>query len=431
MDGANPKLHSAWSMLNGQLYDAIVEHMHPIFLVRDPSDLAVASQQMEIDGLEIITLDDESPVANRSVLGTPARPPVFRAKEESGLGSPQRPKRHVNGAEKSHSNAVEAPNPFISSFFQGNRLIISIGDIRRTLATYSKPGAPGHIDFRAKDELCMRSVKVWESPIEKYIDLVLEMVRQQAQEILDQYLCKWRQTQLYKQGFNYLGEFFDGFEGRMRKTCAEILSLETYKFFTINKRSFDQYGETELKKIRDARRKRRATVLAKQQMQGVNTRGDDNAKHNALLQKIKNIKDDELGEDPFKTEIEVAALVRGYYLTAADRFCDQVCLTIHGRLFKQAHDDIFFYLEKKLGLTLGNSKYSFLIFIAHANEISVEERCRELMEEDATTSERRRSLQQEKEKLQKFTNRLLKLAADDKIVLSTERMDTTEVEMGM
>jgi hypothetical protein len=251
-------------------------------------------------------------------------------------------------------------NPFTTNIIESYRIKVTIGDIRQTLVKYSKPGAPGHVDFRAKDELCMNSVKVWEHPVEKYLDMVVEMVRDHSLGILDQVLCKWRQTQLYKQGFELLKVFFDRFENDMRSAGAQILSLELYKFFTINRKAFDRYQAAEFNKISEARQKHRVNVLADQQMQGLNIR-DERARRNTRNAKVKAIiKDDVLGEDPFKTEIEVAALVRGYYLTAADRFCDQMCLTIHGRLFTQVQKDIFHYLEKELGLHQGNSKYLLL-----------------------------------------------------------------------
>lgn len=430
INGTDPGLHSAWSKLNDQLYEAFHEHLQPMFIVRDPLDLAAATNQMEIDGLEVISLDEESPVLDRGQFD-PA--PRFRApepKQEPQLGSP---KRHVNGAEKHRGSTEELPNPFVSASFQSYRLKVSIGDIRNTLGNYSKPGAPGHIDFRAKDELCMKSVKVWERPIERYLDIVLEMMRHQATGILDQVLSKWRQTELYKESFTHLEEFFALFETSLRETCSDILNLEFYKLFTINKRSFLHYMEAEMKKIKDARRTRRAKVLAEQLMRGVHTRGDSTARRHAILQKTKAIKDEELGEDPFRTEVEVAALVRGYYLTAADRVCDQICLTIHGSLFKQAHDKIFRYLESSLGLDKGNSKVTSLLHsCAVLTDTPAEERCRELMEEDTRSAQRRRGLQQEKAKLEKFTARLLKLAADDRSASVFEpHIDTLEVDMGI
>lgn len=356
MDGTNYGLHSEWNTLNNQLYESFHELLFPMFIIRDPLDSASAVNQMEIDGVEVISLEDDSPTIDRGMF---FQPPVARSpstKEEPQIRSP---KRLANGAEKHRGRAEEPTNPF--AIFQGKRLVATIGEIRLTLAKYTKPGAPGHIDFRAKDELCMQSVKVWKGPIQKYVDKVLEMSQQQAKGILDQVLSKWHQTELYKEGLCHLDEFFNRFEESMHATCNDILDLEFHKLFTINNRSFDHYKEVELKKIKDARRRRRATILAEQMMRGVNIRGDNNARRNALQQKIKGIKDEDLGEDPFRTEIDVAALVRAYYFTAADRVCDQICLNIHSSLFRQAQEKIFRYLEEKLGLDQGNSKFTYLI----------------------------------------------------------------------
>jgi hypothetical protein len=62
------------------------------------------------------------------------------------------------------------------------------------------------------------------------------------------------------------------------------------------------------------------------------------------------IKDEQLGPDPFKLELEVAAYVRGYYMTAALRFVDSVCLSVHGKLFRSISQSIFYYLETQLGI---------------------------------------------------------------------------------
>jgi hypothetical protein len=40
------------------------------------------------------------------------------------------------------------------------------------------------------------------------------------------------------------------------------------------------------------------------------------------------IGDEQLGPDPFKLELEVAAYIRGYYMTAGLHFVDSVCLSV-------------------------------------------------------------------------------------------------------
>lgn len=67
-----------------------------------------------------------------------------------------------------------------------------------------------------------------------------------------------------------------------------------------------------------------------------------------------------------------------------------------------------------------------------ANEKLAERRCRELMEEDPHSAHRRRSLQQEKTKLQELTARLVKLAEDDRSASVFDgRIETPEVNMSM
>lgn len=351
MDGTDFSLHSEWNMLNNQLYESFHEHLQPTFKVGEPRVLPPPTSQMEMDGHEIISLDGDSPVLDRGGFDPLPNVRAVSAKEEPQLRSP---KRWANGSEKYATPLKKPKNPF--QVYRQQRLVASIGDIRETLAKYSKPGSLGHVDFKVKDELCMTAVRVWELPVELYIDRVLDMLREHAQGVLGQVLSKWGQTELYKKSFQELEGFVNNFEGSMRKTCQDILSVEFYRFFTINRRSFDHYVEVESKKIKDVRRKQRAVALAEQMMIGVNVRADNNARNQMFNQKLKGIKDEDLGEDPFKIEIEVAAFVRGYYLTAADRVCDQLCLTIHSDLFKQVHENIFRYLEGRLGLDQGNSK---------------------------------------------------------------------------
>lgn len=73
-----------------------------------------------------------------------------------------------------------------------------------------------------------------------------------------------------------------------------------------------------------------------------------------------------------------------------------------------------------------------MLSLCRANEILAEQRCRELMEEDRHSAQRRRSLQQEKMKLQELTDRLVKLAEDDRSAsVFDERIETPEVSMSM
>lgn len=82
-----------------------------------------------------------------------------------------------------------------------------------------------------------------------------------------------------------------------------------------------------------------------------------------------------LGEDEYSSELNVAAHVRGYYLTAAMRFTDVTAMHITSGLFPDLIDDIELYLDKAMGL-IGGDAYDADVFVR-------------LMEEEQSTAEKR------------------------------------------
>lgn len=82
-----------------------------------------------------------------------------------------------------------------------------------------------------------------------------------------------------------------------------------------------------------------------------------------------------LGADDYSSELDVAAHVRGYYLTAAIRFTDVTAMHITCGLFPDLVDDIEMYLDKAMGL-VGGPSYDADVFVR-------------LMEEEQSTAEKR------------------------------------------
>lgn len=82
-----------------------------------------------------------------------------------------------------------------------------------------------------------------------------------------------------------------------------------------------------------------------------------------------------LGEDEYSAELDVAARVRGYYLTAAMRFIDVTAMHITSGLFPDLIGDIEMYLDKSMGL-VGGAGYDPDVFVR-------------LMEEEQSTAEKR------------------------------------------
>jgi hypothetical protein len=346
--------------------------MRPRITVRDSSDTIVH---------EVINIDDDEgdetqvsevasnerdrkhqvdepqspcpPKRSRMDDGTKASPSHINITKMGG-GLPTRPMTPRAAQEKAAND--EVPNPF-AKYLDCGKNFASIGDIRRLISKHSRTGIPGIVNEQVHMELCMQSVMPWEGPLEVILDLTLSMLRDQANAILFQELSRWQQTQLFKQAHEHLSTFFDEFELSQRDAATELYNLETYKLFTINHVALEQYRQEELEHLRRARRIRRAKLYVEQlaRMQRKTFNPD-------LRRRMeKDVKDEQLGKDPFETEIEVAAYVRGYYRTAALRFTDGVCLSVHGKLFREAKDRIFYYLEQGLELSKGDGNRQLCI----------------------------------------------------------------------
>lgn len=426
------EFQSSWAKLCAHFHETILE-TKPKIIVTDPSDSVLP---------EVINIDDDgdddidfsmsdSPSAGRKRMNeetpTPSdKRPRFdpnihqhdgtngAPRVNSTNGLPHRPgSPNVTRTPTSRKPVLdEDPNPF-AMHLSICKSITTIGEIRTRITRHSKTGVPGIVNDQVHSEMCMESVTPWEGPLELMVDITLKMLREQADQILLNVLSKWQQTQLFKQSRQHLSTFFNEFEKAQSADAAALYDLETYKLFTVNTLAWEKYREEEGAILRGARKAVRAKAYVNKElaMRRRQPFRDDNARRKAVAE----VSDEKLGKDPFESEIEVAAYVRGYYKTAALRFVDSVCLSIHGKLFRNARKQIFYFLERQLGLDTGNGEFSIMTISGAAELIAHvgEQRCRELMEENAQVAARRAKLKKEKESLNKFTQRLYQLAQDN------------------
>lgn len=368
--------------------------MKPMITITDPSDM-IPHEVVNIDDDDVSVVSDNTPtntIRKRANEETPSpsekrakpdpgsfsdgrAPPSFVLDSFSSWGSPRK-NGVVNGTQTTNGSqslphrlatpsidpsgqanrtaVEEVPNPF-AKYLNAGQKFATISEIRGVIAKYSRTGVPNIVNDQVHNELCMLSVTSWEMPLEMMIDITLKMLREQADAILFSVLSKWQQTQLFKQSQAHLSTFFNEFEQTQRAAATELYNLETYKLFTVNESAFETYSQQELRVLSRAREQRRAKAYVdKKAQQERKAFRDEKARRAAIANVLSN--GGILGKDPFETELGVAAYVRGYYMTAAHRFVDSVCLSMHGKLFKDARAKIFYFLEHELGLDGGNGK---------------------------------------------------------------------------
>ena len=195
---------------------------------------------------------------------------------------------------------------------------------------------------------------------------------------------------------------------------SELYLAETYDLHTINLDAFERYKTQEAEILNRARyfmrlRARSPENWEKEMKPPEKMTEEEKAKESkemaAELAKM--------GEDPFRQEMDVAAYVRGYYLTAALRFVDSVALSINSRLFREVVEKLDLYLDQKLGIIGASGKYGDIssevekeLTLYPTTDRNVYDR---LMSEDDATARKRDVLKDEKSKFEKAAESISEL----------------------
>jgi glycerol-3-phosphate cytidylyltransferase-like family protein len=218
-------------------------------------------------------------------------------------------------------------------------------------------------------------VDTWETPLEVFAQATFDLVRKQIETILHKHLKKYVQTELFRAAKAELTKFVDEHETEQRKAIQDIFQMERYKIFTVNKTASDANRQIEYQLLQKARRASRARAVAQSKMRSdpkkypLEMESED--RNRILKKKTAEVKDEELGADPFDQELQVAAYVRGYYLTAAIRFVDNVCLSIYAKFFRGIREKIFMHLENVLDIHSAsegmNVQFSLTFTLANPN----------------------------------------------------------------
>lgn len=152
-----------------------------------------------------------------------------------------------------------------------------------------------------------------------------------------------RERQVFRSALSYLEEFG---EHKSRDQQADLLKLyeaETYELYTINDETFRRNRTEEHNALIRVRTMKRLESIKSWAPGELEDKVSDERKINDVKER--------LGPDDFEREIEVAAYVRGYYRTAADRFVDNAGMLINSCLFKSVRDhSLDNFMEEKLGL---------------------------------------------------------------------------------
>lgn len=181
-----------------------------------------------------------------------------------------------------------------------------------------------------REAMCLDAVKKWKGPLETYIDKTAELLEKVTNTALEQSLGVLRRRLIFKECQSHLKEFINDAVASQKARLVELYNSETYQMYMMNEEAFSRYKAKELEQLRRARAICRLKAVAliewDYEIKAPEDMSDDerNKELRMVTQHLPKI-----GSDPYETEIEVAAFVRGYYNTAAARFVEGVTMNVN------------------------------------------------------------------------------------------------------
>ncbi|KAK2053035.1 dynamin family protein [Colletotrichum caudatum] len=379
---------SNYGTLSENFRECILQ-MKPKFVLKDKSDIPV---------LEISDDDDDS--ANTT--------PGNRKRSANGQGfsnvKRHRPAPTANGNGGSFSVAVKmedggsTPNtpsrrrpppsaPLVGPFQQYSNHgagFRTLAQIREDIRAKTKAGMPNIVPDEVYEELGRKAVKDWDKPMATFMHETMGRLQKIVDWALDQAFGSLKKRLIFKESKALMDEFLNQRRAETMAFLKEIFEMETFQLFTVNQKAFADYERSESRVLTRYRHVMRWQAFSGEpsdfhdwEKMTPDQQSHEEKKHASELAKM--------GPDPFDKELKVAAYVRGYYMLAALRFTDTVCLSITSRMMPKIIQDLDFFLEKKLGLVGGHDDSIFS----------------RLMEEDEDTAHKRERLKGELEKFNK------------------------------
>ena len=222
------------------------------------------------------------------------------------------------------------------------------------------------------------------------------MLRNLNAQCLEEVFGQWKQTLLFSESKRIVNDHVEQIVREERERASRRYELEYLHPTTLNEEAFESLEAEVLKDLKEKRLKARQEWVETEALR----------RQPAPTKQARGPKDvhPQLGADPFAQQVEVMAQLRAYYRVAMYRFVDQLRLSVLGHLFVKCRDELCRELERKLGLTRPDGKFSLpvsLVRVCTDDMLTAKEVCAQLMAEEPERERKRARLMMEKDRLSK------------------------------
>jgi hypothetical protein len=267
------------------------------------------------------TLNPETPTKKRKLEATPAPSPLKN----------QRSTNRNPGRE-----------------FSEQRTKYHLDEVEHHLKTRSKARVPGQIESRVLNTMMIDTLQKWKLPLEGFFDSLEKRLRSQIKVTFDKSFKKWEGTALYASAWKIVEEMLVLNVHQQRNTMAvESLDDEKAGPYIFHSDLYNRDKEIVLQAYRQARFKARYNMYKKERQQRT-------GKELTPAEEVRVRKDEKamavLNAEPYAVELDTVAKIVTYYMMAARRFHDSICMRIESKFFRQLRTQLKDELENGLGI---------------------------------------------------------------------------------
>lgn len=308
-----------------------------------------------IDGSEDDTRSVHSAQANgtrkRQVIDmAPPATPAKRARATNGASLPAAsngdsvPRTPTRGL----IAQIRLQPPFTS--FQGlGRGFRTIGQIRKDIRRKTKVGMPGVVSDEVYNDLCREAVGTWLKPVNVFLDATMGQIFDVFREKLSVAFKTLQNRTIFRKSIAFIDKFLTDHQKETAKLLEKLYRLETRQLFCLNKDAFEGYKKQELRQLTRARHHLRWKDFCGEESPFTQWEDMSESARGAEMRKMDK-ESVEMGPDGFEMELDVAAYVRAYYLNAAHRFIEHICMAVVSGMIPEIKAQLDGFLEQKLGL---------------------------------------------------------------------------------
>ena len=157
-------------------------------------------------------------------------------------------------------------------------------------------GIPNQVDPKVTERMSQMSVEHWDKPMKEFLQTTGDMLQNLMLAQIDDVFGAWKQTALYTEVTSIVNGFLSRALIAQREAAARVYRLENLKPITYNSSAVNQAMVKALEVILEKRRESRVGKFLREQEAKA---GQDRSK------KLATVTDAQLGDDPYKQEIEV------------------------------------------------------------------------------------------------------------------------------